>query len=203
MPNNCSVAETGPPRWASSHGGDYEVPSWCWLRAGTGKQRWRSGIPLAVWTRHSPCAQVSSSSICLCGGRASASGREGGSPGSKQDAGTQKAEEGFPPAPPASVKCQAESSWGEGRSTLQRAEMHNPMQPPLKNTKIWFWSNSRTCCRKGSMHALRWCLSGQPAVAEEGADTIPWPALLSHFDSRSLHLALLKAMNEKSASLPL
>lgn len=50
------------------------------------------------------------------------------SPGSKQDAETQRQRKDFPWLPP----LQAKSSSGEGRSSLQRAEMSNIMKPLLK-----------------------------------------------------------------------
>ena len=57
-----------------------------------------------------------------------------GSPGGKQDAGTQRQRKDFPRLPPTSARCRAESSSGEGTSSLQRPELGNVMQPPLETT---------------------------------------------------------------------
>lgn len=60
------------------------------------------------------------------------------SPGSKQDAETQRQRKDFPQLPPALARCQAKSSSGEGRSSLQRAEMGNIMKPLPKTPTSWF-----------------------------------------------------------------
>lgn len=128
-----------------------------------------------------------------------------GSPGGKQDAGTQRQRKDFPRLPPAPARCQAGSSSGEGRSSLQRAEMGNAMQPLLKNTHnpVLKWQqdalHGRTRARFGVM-------SEQAASRERRRRSRHHPtpsSLLPHLDSGSLHLSPLQATNEKAAGLPL
>lgn len=88
-------------QWLCENSCQSRFPSWCQHGTGTGKERWRSGIPLTARKRRLPRAQASFPPPSACVEEEQVHQEERArSPGSKQDAETQRQRKDFPWLPP-------------------------------------------------------------------------------------------------------